>query len=89
MKPLGDMKRHFWLAQRMAKVTGTDLVGAQQAGDLPQADWADMVETCRECDWTDGCVRWLQQNQTAEQVPTSCPNCGRMMDIRNAANEEM
>ncbi len=88
MKPLGDMKRHFWLAQRMAKVTGADLVSAHESGELPQEEWADMVETCRDCDWTNGCVRWLQENQTATEVPPSCPNCGRLTELREITNED-
>jgi len=55
---------------------------------LPQEEWADMVETCRDCDWTNGCVRWLQENQTATEVPPSCPNCGRLTELREITNED-
>ncbi|SEP86307.1 DUF6455 family protein [Thalassovita taeanensis] len=82
MKPLGDMTRHYWLAQRMAKTTGTDLVAAQEVGALDQSAWAEMVQTCRSCDWTEGCERWLTtQAETADVVET-CPNCNKFRDLQ-------
>ena len=88
MKPLGERKRHYWLAQRMAKTTGTDLVGAYATGGLDQEQWADVVETCRSCDWIRGCQRWLANNETGSEVPGSCPNCGAFVRIKQAAVEE-
>ena len=82
MKPLGDSKRHFWLAQRMAKATGADIVGAHQAGDLPQEEWAQMVQACRGCDWTEGCERWLESHPAAEDVPQTCANCARFAELQ-------
>ena len=43
-------KKHYWLAKRMAKTTGADLVAAYQAGELGQEEWAQMVHKCRGCD---------------------------------------
>jgi hypothetical protein len=82
VKPLGDRKRHYWLAKRMAKATGADIVGAHATGALPQEEWARMVQTCRGCDWTDGCQRWLQANPAASDAPAACPNCGRFADLQ-------
>ena len=87
MKPLGDRKRHYWLAQRMAKTTETDLVGAHAAGDLSQEKWAEMVESCRGCDWIEGCERWLAKPENAGEVPGSCPNCGTFLELKQAAAE--
>lgn len=87
MKPLGDRKRHYWLAQRMAKTTGTDLAGVHAAGALSQERWAEMVEACRGCDWTEGCERWLAKTDGASEVPASCPNCGAFLELKQAEVE--
>ena len=36
MKPLGDTNSHFWLVQRMAQATETDLVAAMARGGPQQ-----------------------------------------------------
>ncbi|MBR9650993.1 DUF6455 family protein [Thalassovita aquimarina] len=87
MKRLGDRKRHYWLAQRMAQTTGTDLTGAYDAGDLSQQQWAEIVEACRGCDWTESCERWLARHETAKEAPAGCTNCGAYMEIRQAVSE--
>ena len=87
MKPLGDRKRHYWLAQRMAKTSGTDLVSVYAAGDLSQKQWAGMVEACRGCDWIEACERWLAKTEAADEVPSSCPNCGAFMELKEAEVE--
>lgn len=88
MKPLGDIKRHYWLAQRMAKATGADLVAAHQSGELPQGEWAQMVQTCRGCDWTEGCEHWLRANETSEVVPEDCANCTRLAELQEITGSE-
>lgn len=85
MKRLGDRTQHYWLAQRMAKTTGTDLVGAYDAGDLSQDQWAEIIEACRGCDWTEGCERWLAKTESADDAPAGCPNCGAYLEIRQSA----
>lgn len=82
MKPLGDRKQHYWLAKQMAKATGADIVGAHASGQLPQSDWANLVQTCRECDWSEGCQRWLRDHPRASDAPAACPNCGRFADLQ-------
>lgn len=82
MKPLGDSNRHFWLAQRMAKTTGADLVAAFQQGELVQTEWAQMVQNCRGCDWTEGCERWLKGHESSCTVPKKCANCGRFAELQ-------
>jgi len=74
MKPLGDARRHFWLAQRMARNGGLDLAGAKARGDLDQESWARMVQRCRGCDWTTGCERFLAFGQGVETLPVNCRN---------------
>ncbi len=82
MKPLGETTRHFWLAQRMAKLHDVDLVGAVGRGDLDQEDWARMVTRCRGCDWTEGCDRFLARGEAGEDLPEGCENRARMARLR-------
>ncbi|WP_323786232.1 DUF6455 family protein [Thalassovita sp.] len=88
MKPLGGTTRHYWMAQRMAKATQTDLVGPQNAGILSQEKWAEIVQACRGCTWVDGCERWLASHDSSNEVPKECPNCGAYMQLKAAALEE-
>jgi len=71
---LGDPRRHFWLAQRMAKAVGVDLNTQTQDGHLDQADWASMITRCRGCEWADGCDKWLEDQGGESDVPSSCVN---------------
>lgn len=89
MKPLGDTKTHFWLAQKMAKITETDLVRAMEKAELTQEDWAEMVNSCRGCDWTNGCERWQESHveETVEKPPTGCVNRDRFLSLKLALEE--
>ncbi|MDF1802979.1 DUF6455 family protein [Thalassovita sp.] len=89
MKPLGDRKRHYWLAKRMAKATGADIVGAHELGELRQEEWAEMIRNCRSCDWAEGCARWLQRNAAAETVPSECANCSRLAELQPMLSERV
>ena len=74
-RPLGDPVRHYWLAQSMAKATGVDLVAAMEQGLLGQDGWAEAVERCRGCGWTEGCDVWLSaQVPGGADVPEACEN---------------
>ena len=78
MRPLGNARHHFWLVQRMAGLNGLDLAGARARGDLDQETWADVVERCRGCDWTEGCERFLTKGVLAKrdgaEWPKQCRN---------------
>ncbi|MEP2532749.1 DUF6455 family protein [Shimia sp.] len=86
MKPLGDTNVHYWLAQRMARATETDLVAAMEKADLSQEDWAQMVADCRGCAWTRGCERWLalHSEETAQSAPSDCANQDRFQKLKDA-----
>lgn len=84
-RPLGDESEHYWLVQRMAKATGVDLVAAAQAGLLTQEDWAGIVTSCRRCQWTEGCGRWLDQPAEEQRaLPGPCLNRKRLTEIKTA-----
>lgn len=89
MKPLGDQNTHFWLAQRMAQLTETDLVRAMETAQLTQEDWAAMVEDCRGCDWTDGCQKFLtlRADQKIDSAPDTCRNHERFAALKAAIEE--
>lgn len=76
VRPLGDEKRHYWVALGMAQATGADLQRALEEGRITHEDWATVVQSCRGCTWTEGCDCWLkaQDPETAAQVPQACPN---------------
>lgn len=85
MKPLGDQNTHLWLVQKMAKATETDLVAAMERANLTNADWAEMVQDCRHCDWTAGCKRWLgRQEGAADHAPEPCRNKDRFEALKSA-----
>ena len=82
MKPLGATRRHYWLSQRMAQATGADPASASRADRLSGAEWADMVQRCRGCDWTEGCVRWLRNGPRATTAPAPCRNRASLAVLR-------
>jgi hypothetical protein len=89
-KPLGDMVKHLWLAQSMAKAAGVDLVARSADGTLSQEDWAGMVHRCRGCDWerSGGCHAWLDlQVRGAAAVPQACANV-KVFDVLGAATAD-
>ncbi|GAA6189078.1 DUF6455 family protein [Litorivita sp. NS0012-18] len=72
--PLGSRKRHYWLVQRMAAAAAVDLNAAFEAGDLGSDSWAQTIETCRGCDWVEGCEKWLAQEDEGRAAPATCHN---------------
>ena len=79
---LGRIMKHVRLISRMAKVTETDLVGAHEAGVLSQEEWAEMVQTCRRCDWAGECEAWLEGHDTMSGAPETCLNRARFAALR-------
>lgn len=89
MQILGDRNDHFWLVQRMAQATGTDLVAAMERAGLTQEDWASMVDACRGCGWAEGCPRWLdRQENPVDMAPDGCVNRHRFAALRAALEDE-
>lgn len=89
MTVLGKLMEHVRLVGRMAKATDTDLVGAYAAGELSQAEWAEMVQTCRSCAWAGHCGEWLDSNEAVACAPNTCLNRDRFKDLHaRAADRE-
>ncbi|MCI5097602.1 MAG: DUF6455 family protein [Rhodobacteraceae bacterium] len=87
MQKLGDPMTHVRLMTQMGRNTGVDLVRAQAEGLLSQEDWADLVQSCRACDWGARCDDWLAQNPEAEHAPDTCPNRKTFARLRAALKE--
>lgn len=88
MKPLGSVKRHYWLVKRMAETTGVDLVKARARGALPQADWANMVSQCQTCRAPGACSKWLDAFDTTADVaeqPDYCVNRDQLQALKQQA----
>ncbi|MDA7429964.1 DUF6455 family protein [Primorskyibacter aestuariivivens] len=90
MRPLGPRLSHFWKLQNMLRVTGTDATEAFDQGDLTQKQWAELVETCRGCQWTGGCNRYMERARLAghqEDAPPQCRNQEALAALRAAHPE--
>lgn len=87
MRVLGRVATHIRLIARMARATRTDLIAAMESGDLSPRGWADMVQTCRRCDWAGRCAEWLIVNDRAERAPDTCLNRTRFAALKAAAGQ--
>lgn len=90
MKPLGDAHDHVMKVRAMAKSAGVDLEAASDCGDLTQEEWAQIVEQCRNCDWDEGCARFLAQgcSEVPVEVPEGCVNRARLMELAARDGED-
>lgn len=84
MTVLGDLPTHVQLASRMAKTTEVDLTKAYDTGALPHEEWADMVQTCRRCQWAGRCDGWLDTHPQAETAPPTCLNRDRFARLKQS-----
>ena len=77
MKPLGNQMKRYWRVIGMANAVGVDLVKAHETDRLTDQQWAGMVESCRTCQWDDGCKAFLAQADGDQSVPADCLNAKR------------
>ncbi len=83
MRKLGQIMPHLRLVLRMGQTTGIDLAAAHREGILGHDDWAEMVQSCRKCEWATGCPEWLNRNDLASQAPQTCPNRERLAALKS------
>ena len=81
MKPLGDVKKHFWLSLGMAKRTGVDMHAAIKEGRLGETEYAEHVTQCRACPSVDQCERWLEGRGETLSPPQFCVNRDRLIRL--------
>lgn len=75
MATQGNIDLHFWITRGMARRMGVNLTEAMHDGFLTQADFATMLNRCRECSGTDGCMAYLSgSGQGPDSAPDWCRN---------------
>lgn len=89
VRPLGDERRHYWLALGMAQASGADLQRALDEGRISHGDWSQVVTRCRGCGWTEGCDCWLaaRDGEVYASVPQACPNAAFFELVLNGADQ--
>lgn len=87
MKPLGRTQDHVLLVKRMAQATDLNLCDAYAEGMLSQKSWAELVQTCRGCQWTGQCDAWLTHHDGEDCAPNPCLNRARLADLRRQQKE--
>ena len=90
VRPLGEEKRHYWLALGMAQVSGADLQRALDEGRITHGDWAEVVQRCRGCAWTEGCDCWMAAQDPCHPstVPQACPNASFFETVLSGAPQD-
>ena len=83
MKPIGNTMDHYWRVIGMATATVVNLVEAMDRDRLSVSEWANMVETCRRCDWVPECDRMLARSPNLKDAPTRCANCFRFASLKS------
>ncbi|MFD2174488.1 DUF6455 family protein [Rhodobacter lacus] len=78
----GNVDLHFWITRGIARRMGVNLSEAMQDGALTQADFADMILRCRECQGVDGCMTYLSGNDAAGSAPDWCANRAMLTGLR-------
>lgn len=84
MKPIGKSMDHYWRVIDMANATDVNLVQAMDENRLTAQDWAEMVETCRRCDWVPECDRLLSRAPNLQNAPSRCANCFKFAGLAAA-----
>ncbi|SOC16410.1 DUF6455 family protein [Rhodobacter maris] len=79
----GNVDLHFWITRGMARRMEVNLSEAMRDGFLTQADFADMITRCRECQGVDGCMAYLAGNDPAAgSAPDWCANRAILHNLR-------
>ncbi len=81
MKPLGDIRDHFWLTLGMAKHLKVDLGQFLETGRISQAEYADHVTRCRACPSPDHCREWLSNAKEGDIPPAYCQNLASFAEL--------
>ncbi|KIC13374.1 DUF6455 family protein [Leisingera sp. ANG-Vp] len=73
---LGNIFRHLWLLQAVAKAAGVDLTAELRSGRLSGLEHARMVTQCRGAGCSKSCALWnsARREGDAPAVPEFCPS---------------
>lgn len=71
----GNVDLHFWITRGMARRMGVNLTEAMHDGFLTQADFAEMITRCRNCNGAQGCMAYLSEHpDRVDAAPDWCQN---------------
>ncbi|AOZ68585.1 hypothetical protein LPB142_04015 [Rhodobacter xanthinilyticus] len=76
----GNVDLHFWITRGMARRLGVNLSEAMHEGLLSQADFAQMVNRCRNCDKSQGCLAYLAEEGRGA-APDWCSNAAVLREL--------
>lgn len=80
----GDLDRHFWLTQGMARTLGIRFSDAMADGRLTAQGFADLVNTCRGCAMSQRCTFWMADvHSRTEPAPAFCENAQILNRLRH------
>lgn len=71
----GNIDLFFWIARGMARRMGVNITEAMHEGLLSQADFAQMINCCRACSGSEGCMSYLSEHSEERgSAPDWCGN---------------
>lgn len=86
--PLGDPARHFWMTRSMARAVGVSLSEVMVEGRLSHKGFADLVTSCRQCQFVQDCEEWLaQQDHKTSQAPDCCQHAAVFEALKDVPRE--
>tara|TARA_B100002051_G_scaffold254638_1_gene269583 strand:- start:622 stop:885 length:264 start_codon:yes stop_codon:yes gene_type:complete len=78
-----EIDLNFWVTRGMARRLGVNISEAMHNGFLTQADFAEMITTCRTCGRTEFCLAVLaEKGEGPQAIPTDCPNYEVLTSLR-------
>lgn len=73
--PRDDIDLHFYLTRTMALRHGVNLSEAMHQGILSRADFAEMIDHCRQCPGAPAdCREFREDHAAATAAPAWCAN---------------
>ncbi|WP_444454208.1 DUF6455 family protein [Rhodobacter capsulatus] len=71
----GNIDLYFWIARGMGRRMGVNLTEAMHEGLLSQSDFAQMINHCRMCAGSEGCLAYLSEHsEDRGSAPDWCAN---------------
>ncbi|WP_136904534.1 DUF6455 family protein [Rhodobacter capsulatus] len=79
----GNIDLYFWIARGMGRRMGVNITEAMHEGLLTQADFAQMINRCRCCAGSEGCLAYLSEHSEERgSAPDWCGNGNLLREIR-------
>lgn len=82
--PSGELDRHLFLTRAMARRHGVSLSEAMHQGILDRADFATIVDLCRDCPGAPAdCHDFVEDDDQATAAPDWCANKAVLEGLRD------